>query len=112
MRKKKDDPVRVKIYLDDIRKPPVGWIGVTNPKDCIEWLELCHKKGTEVKVLSLDHDLGLINPNTLEEETGYDVLCWLEKNTWALPREIRLHTSNPVGRKRMQLVIDAMERRM
>jgi hypothetical protein len=51
--------------------------------------------------LYLDHDLG-------ETKTGYDVMCWLEINPKCLPREIILVTSNPVGRQRMQMVIDKL----
>jgi hypothetical protein len=111
MTKKKDNPVRINIYLDDERKPPVGFIGVTTAQECIDWLKLCQEKGTIVTMLSLDHDLGYLNPDTLEEETGYDVLCWLEQNVQAMPENIVLHTANPVGRRRMQIVLDAIERR-
>lgn len=48
--------------------------------------------------LYLDHDLG-------EEKTGYDVMCFLEANPDRLPGKIKLVTSNPVGRERMEVVI-------
>lgn len=111
-KKKQDpDPIRVNIFLDDERKPPIGFIGVTTAQECIEWLKLCQEKNTTITMLSLDHDLGYLNPDTLEEETGYDVLCWLEQNLGAMPENIVLHTANPVGRRRMQIVLDAIERR-
>lgn len=50
------------------------------------------------EILFLDHDLG-------EEKTGYDVVCWLEKNPINGPAIICLTTSNPVGRDRMIQVI-------
>lgn len=54
-------------------------------------------------MLCLDHDLG-----NATEKTGYDVICFLEENTHFLPKEIFLVTSNPVGRQRMQQVIDKL----
>lgn len=45
----------------------------------------------------LDHDLG-------GEQTGYDIMCWLEANPVYLPKEIVIITSNPVGRQRMEVV--------
>lgn len=108
---KKIKPVRVNIYLDDERKPPVGFIGVKTVDECIDWLKTCRQKGTIVTMLSLDHDLGEIDPVTNTEKTGYDVLCWLEENLEAMPEQIVLHTQNPVGRRRMQMVLDVIERR-
>ena len=51
--------------------------------------------------LLLDHDLG----DELTK-TGYDILCFLEENPKLLPRKTTLVTANPVGRMRMQLVLD------
>lgn len=100
----------MKIFLDDERKIPNGWLGVKTPEQCISWLEKCAKENVVVKKLSLDHDLGLIDPNTLQERTGYDVLVWLENNLWAMPEEVIIHTANPVARRRMNLVLEAIER--
>lgn len=52
----------------------------------------------------LDHDLG-------EDEmakTGYGVMNFLEANTEFLPGKIVLVTSNPVGRRQMQTVIEKL----
>jgi hypothetical protein len=57
-------------------------------------------------ILYLDHDLG--DPD--EKKTGYGVMCFLEENEQFLPRKIVLVTSNPVGRKNMQAVIDRLYR--
>ncbi len=62
----------------------------------------------EWDVLLLDHDLGCFDEDG-REYTGYDVLCWLEENTYFLPTsEIRIVSANPVGRQRMQQVIDKL----
>lgn len=56
-------------------------------------------------VLLLDHDLG--------EEDGKDgtgIMNWLEENTQYLPKQITLVTSNPVGKERMQKIVDKLYR--
>jgi len=101
----------MKIWLDDERTPPRDFVGVSTPEMAIKLIELAASKGERIEILSLDHDLGLFDPETLEERTGYDVLCWLEKNPDLLPREVIIHSANPVGRRRMKMVLDAIERR-
>lgn len=51
--------------------------------------------------LLLDHDLG-------EVKTGYDILSWLEINSNLAPENIILITHNPVGAKRMGVILDNM----
>lgn len=59
-------------------------------------------------VLLLDHDLGCFDSDG-KEYTGYDIMCWLEENPEFLPVcDIRIVSSNPVGRQRMQQVIDKL----
>jgi len=65
-------------------------------------------------VLLLDHDLASYCEGGVEK-TGYNLMCWLEENQdihpeW-IPKEIKLVTANPVGRDRMQIVIDNINRR-
>jgi hypothetical protein len=84
----------VKVYLDDERIAPVGWVQVRWPDDAIKLLQ----SGC-VKHLSLDHDLG-----DDQRGTGYDVLLWLEQEVSLngfLPPEITIHTANPAARERM-----------
>jgi hypothetical protein len=59
-------------------------------------------------VLLLDHDLNSFVEGTNKEYTGYDVMCFLEANPEFLPKRIEVVSSNPVGRKRMQIVIDQL----
>jgi hypothetical protein len=95
------DPAR--IFLDDCRPAPPGWILVHWPADVIELLE----QGG-VTDLSLDHDLG----DDLRG-TGYDVLSWIEEAvaTRAFqPPHIEVHSANPAARMRMPQAISAIER--
>lgn len=91
----------MKIYLDDVRKPPPGWNLTTNVAETIEAL-----KTGEVTHLSLDHDLSdeHYTGDLSKGGTGYDVLVWLEDEVQAgliVPPAIFLHTMNPEGRRRM-----------
>ncbi|MFM5128625.1 cyclic-phosphate processing receiver domain-containing protein [Aeromonas veronii] len=58
----------MKLYLDDERKTPVGWIRVFWPDEAIAWL-----KTEMVTEISLDHDLG-----DDDRGTGYDVILWIK----------------------------------
>jgi hypothetical protein len=58
-------------------------------------------------LLLLDHDLGEDPP-----KDGYGIMKWLEINQQYLPRMIQLVTSNPVGRKNMERVLQKFYRRI
>lgn len=56
------------------------------------------------EVLYLDHDLGEADPGA----TGYGIMNFLEANPQFLPGKIVCVSSNPVGRQRIQMVIDKL----
>lgn len=91
----KQEPL--KLWLDDVRSTPDdSWLLVTTSQECIAVLA-CLK----VDHLSLDHDLG--EP---ENGTGYDVVKWMEEETFTNPlfippSVILIHSANPVGRSNM-----------
>lgn len=113
------------LWLDDIRKPWThgadGWTWAKTAEDAIKWL-----KTGEVECASLDHDLGACPaclggrtpeqwleahayqsmPHCSHFGTGYDVVCWMEENGVWPSGGVRVHSANPVGRQRMQQVID------
>lgn len=60
--------------------------------------------GNKWDVLYLDHDLG----DKDDKKTGYGIMCFLEEYPEYLPDKIILVTSNPVGRKNIQMVIDKL----
>lgn len=94
----------LKMFLDDMRPAPEGWVLVETPEQAIELIG----RG-QVEEISLDHDLGLD-----DMRTGYTVLLWIEEQVSRhndfVPPKIHLHTMNPVGRIRMQHTIAAIER--
>lgn len=55
--------------------------------------------------LYLDHDLA---DTQVPERTGYTLLCFIEEFPQYLPKAITLVTANPVGRYKMQSLIDAL----
>lgn len=98
----------MKVWLDDERSAPDGWVHVRTPERAIELLVT-----GEVTDISLDHDLGLATAES--ERTGYDVLKWLERavvtEEWSgeLPT-IKVHSANPVGQRRMALALESIQR--
>lgn len=78
----------MKIFLDDIRAIPDGFVGARGYNECIRLLK---KNKGKVEVISLDHDLG-------EIKTGYSVCLWLiEKEYFNGLKTVILHSANPVG---------------
>ena len=99
----------MKVWLDDVRSAPDGWLHVKTPGEVIE-----HLRAGDVEELSLDHDLGLVTPEG-KEWTGYDVLAWIEEQVAtsdsppAVPR-ISIHSANSVGRDRMERALESIRR--
>lgn len=117
------------LWLDDIRNPIA--YGCLNAK----WVKTVDEFKEEwvtgvYSHMSLDHDLGacencmrregvddpeewlikhggMAMPNCPHVGTGYDVVCWLEANPqwWPIVKP-EVHSSNPVGSKRMLAVIN------
>ncbi len=93
----------MKVYLDDIRIAPDGWVRAHWPEEVIELL-----KTGQVTEISLDHDLGdhFDRPAGVDKErTGYDVLLWIEQAVVTEgfdPPVIYIHTANPVAEDRMK----------
>jgi hypothetical protein len=98
----------VRLYLDDVREAPGGWVRTHTPEETIGLLQT-----GEVTHLSLDHDLGLDTEES--ERTGYSVLTWPEEEValgrWRFPLPaITIHSANPVGRERMLRAIGSIDR--
>lgn len=106
-----------RIWLDDLRPAPSGWLWVKTADECIAALKRASVTEAFVEV-SLDHDLadehlidarsdymsGGYMPHTYREKTGYHVVLWMAENdVW--PDRIHLHTANPVGRDAMRACI-------
>ncbi len=98
----------IKVWLDDVRPAPKGWVHIYTVPELIKFYE---KNEKNIVQMSLDHDLG---ENTPE---GYKFLTWLEKKVLrdrvytSIP-EISIHSANPVGKKRMEQTIQSIKRHL
>ena len=93
----------MKVYLDDERETPRGWVRVYWPDEAIELLQ-----SENVTELSLDHDLGNDNRGT-----GYDAIKWIEEQVATsnfVPPKIKVHSANISARKKMELGIESIVR--
>ncbi len=94
----------MKVYLDDERTEPEGWIRVYWPEEAIELL-----KSGKVEEISLDHDLG-----DDEHGTGYDVVVWIEEAVITRgfnPPKMKVHSANLSARLKMELGIKSIIKR-
>ena len=93
---------QMKVYLDDERTTPEGWVRVYWPDEAIALLD-----SGDVTEISLDHDLG-----DDERGTGYDVVLWIEEQV-ALhgfaPPAMKVHSANVSARTKMESGIRAIE---
>jgi hypothetical protein len=101
----------MKLWLDDIREPwkhgYIGWHWAKTADEAIAVL-----KTGKVEQASLDHDL-LPNhypwsgvPIEKCAGTGYDVVRWMEANDVWPPLGVKVHSFNPLGKQRMEKVIE------
>jgi hypothetical protein len=92
----------MRVYLDDERATPDGWVRAYWPDEVIALLDT-----GKVIELSLDHDLG-----DDARGTGYDVILWIEEavamNGFKPPR-IAVHSANSSARDKMLAGIGAIE---
>lgn len=93
----------MRVYLDDERNAPEGWVRVRWPYEAVSLLAT-----GEVTELSLDHDLG-----DDSRGTGYDVLLWLEEAVAMrgfVPPKITIHSANSSARQKMMLAVESIQR--
>lgn len=89
--------VKTKLYLDDFRLVPNGFVLVKNYKAFTDFIQ---QNGLP-DFISFDHDLG-------EEKSGYDCAKWLVEfcldNNMSLP-EFAVHSQNPVGKENIESLL-------
>jgi hypothetical protein len=79
----------MRLWIDDVREAPSGWVWRTNSRTAILTLEWCKLLNERPKAVSFDHDLGL-------DDTTRPVVLWMcENEFW--PVECYVHSANPVG---------------
>jgi len=94
----------MKIWLDDIRKPPdESWTWVSTAEKA--WALILKE---EIESISFDHDLGD------GKLTGYDLAKTIEEYSYigGIEKKIswNVHSANPVGRKNIEQAMKSAER--
>lgn len=90
----------MKLWHDDVRIPPRGWVWAINNEAAKAALETgC------VTEISLDHDLGGVpGDNYLvrgtADETGYDLALWMHRER-IYPAKINVHSMSVTGGQRI-----------
>ena len=91
----------MKIYLDDLREAPKGYIRTHSVNETIKLIEELEKANTPIELLDLDHDLG---DYASDGGDAIKLLDWLVERNTLYP--IKIHTMNGVGRDNMQRMIN------
>lgn len=96
----------VKLWHDDVRPAPEGWVWATDNKTAQMILE-----DRAVSECSLDHDLGaegssIFTKGSSPDGTGYDLVKWMIEND-CVPQKITIHSWNGVGARRMAQTLNA-----
>ena len=95
----------MKVYLDDERNTPEGWVRTYTVQETIDLL-----RNNEVTHLSLDNDLGSLD----SAEEGFRVLDWLEEQVFVynkkVPEYIAVHSANAARAMYMNRVIERLKR--
>ena len=92
----------MKLWLDDIRTPPEGYLWAKDVRTAIQIVEATLHTGLEWERASLDHDLGELH----EVGDGTMFVLWMaEHDLWPTEKP-NVHSANPVGRDRMRGYID------
>ena len=97
----------VKIWIDDVRPAPTGYVhvvSVNQAKKMIQNLEklyaATHKPEYQIEILDMDHDAG----DFVSQGGDYvRLLDWLERSNRNYP--IRIHSMNPIGVANMRAII-------
>lgn len=77
----------MKLWIDDLRPAPDGWLWVKSSAAAIQVLE---ERLDEITDISFDHDLG-------GDDTSRPVALWLAERE-AFPERVYIHSANIVGR--------------
>ena len=91
----------IKIWLDDLRNPPSGYYHCHSVNEVIKKIRKCEQSHVIIEELNLDHDLGDFASDGGDTTKLLDFL--VQRQTFY---RITLHTANPVGRNKMQRIID------
>ena len=100
----------MKLWIDDLREPPKGYMWVKSVNQAIDLIERTEAYNRNIfqpyyvydpiTVIDIDHDAG----NYFSDGGDYiNVLDWLEETNRNYP--IHIHSQNPVGVEKMRRII-------
>lgn len=103
----------MKVYLDDVRETPDGWVRTYTSDETIKLLD-----AGGVEEVSLDHDLDrrydkqtldwlAANPDI---DTGMKVVMWLMENPDKLPKKWFVHSANTPARELMNARLNTIRK--
>ena len=103
----------MKLWVDDIRPAPSGWILAKNYHEAIAKLSMY-----DYDEVSLDHDLGDFDDDG-QENTGYHIALFLAQRKQDrdllpeslkflifVPKIVRCHSMNPIGLEKINGVVE------
>ena len=91
----------IKIYLDDEREAPKGYVRTYSVNETKKLIEKSESNNIEITEINVDHDLG---DYVSDGGDAIKLLDWLVERNTLYP--IVIHTMNVVGRNNMQRMID------
>ena len=91
----------MKIWVDDLRPVPQGYVGTKSVNETIELIEKIEKSGESIELIDLDHDLG---DYASQGGDAIKLLDYLAERSTFYP--INIHTANPVGKANMERIIE------
>lgn len=100
----------VKIFVDDVRETPEGFIHFYTVNDCISYIRRIYKQGVTDFYLSLDHDAG---EEYFQQGGDYiNILRYLEDmrrmgHIRHMRVKVHFHSMNPVGIENMRAIVKA-----
>ncbi len=103
----------MKVYLDDVRPTPDGWVRTYTSQETIDLLNR-----ESVEEVSLDHDLDRrYDKMSLEElnkhpeiDTGMKVVDWLLSNPNKLPVKWNCHSARQICRDKMSELLNSIKK--
>lgn len=90
----------MKLYVDDIRKAPKGWLLARTIDEAVRMI--VRWKPTDI---SLDHDIGNYD-ETFQSVAHLIGQMYMNDAFWADELEVSIHSDNPVGAKRLQDILE------
>ena len=89
----------MKLWIDDVRPAPYGYVWVKTINDAILQIEMHEQNNVPFLLISLDHDAGDYgSPDYIK------LLDWLEETGRNYP--IHIHSINPVSVENMRRIIE------